>query len=190
MIKKISAIVLALVLCLSVVVVPVSAMDLDGSVIGYEVKFDKEYYNPGDEAVVSVYVNAAEGYELGTFMISIGFQSSVFKAEDNSDVKSTAVTNGAYQMLYADIANANFGWSAANIVTNIKNSCTAEENALYDAYMCIQGSRDASSSITNKNGLSNTKSITSSGGAALPAPGISMYTAAFTPSSSICTRTD
>lgn len=155
MIKKISAIVLALVLCLSVVVVPVSAVELNGAKQAFEVKFDKEYYNAGDTAIVSVYAKVAEGYEIGASYISIGLNSAVFAQADNSttDIQASLTTNDIAMFYFQDPSTLGVTWTTANQTTQINNASTAEEAALYDQYLRINLKKNTTSGYGTYNGL-------------------------------------
>ena len=156
MIKKISAIVLALVLCLSVVVVPVSAVELGDAKQAFEVKFDKEYYSAGDTAVVSVYVKAAEGYEIGASYLTIGLNSAVFPQGENSttDIKASLVTNGVGSTHFKDPATfSTVQWATSGQVSGMTSSNTADENALYDQYIRISLNKNTEDGTGTKNGF-------------------------------------
>lgn len=155
MIKKISAILLALVLCLSVVVVPVSALELGSAKIGYEIKLDKEYYSAGDTAIVSVYVNASEEYELGAGLFMIGMNSAVFSIDDNSteDLPGTAVGNDTMTTFYKTPDLFTWVWASTAQINAVSGSNTEAENEMYDQYLRITITRDTGSAIGNKNGI-------------------------------------
>ncbi len=156
MIKKISAIVLALVLCLSVVVVPVSAVELGSAKQAFEVKFDKEYYSAGDTAVVSVYAKVAEGYEIGASYIVIGLNSAVFPQAENTttNIKASLVTNGVGSTHFKDPATfSTVAWAPSAQVTAIKGANTADENALYDQYIKVSLNKNTDDGTGTKNGF-------------------------------------
>ena len=82
MIKKISAIMLALLICLSVMILPTSAaVELGDAQIAIALEWDKPYYNPGDTATLSIYVDAADDLSLYTGAITVGFNSSVISMD-------------------------------------------------------------------------------------------------------------
>lgn len=161
MIKKISAILLALVLCFSVVVVPASAYELaSGSEIAYVVELDKDYYSKGEMATVNVYLYGKEGLEFGTGAILIAMNSAVFDMSENvvADIKDTSTSGDAMASWYKDFTSASISWlTQATVLNNVKNSNTAEENAMYDQYLKIGLAKNTSGSHanigSNKNGL-------------------------------------
>lgn len=153
MIKKISAIVLALVLCLSVVVVPASALDLaDGSNIAFELKWDKEYYKGGDTAVLSVFMKVAEGYELHSGSIMIALNSAQIKEAADED-KDTVAANWITSDLYASAwkIGTNAAWSffaeSTTIGGKVETASTTEEAELFDTYNKLVVARDTNSDI-------------------------------------------
>ena len=130
MVKKISAILLALVLCLSVVVLPASAAMPDdltpptNGMVAY-LEWDKEYYMPGDEATLNVYVRFDEAIDmLMTGYMVIAFDNYI----DTSSVSFTP--SDLYDSIYKDL-NDNHTWMASTLVSKITAANTAEENALY-----------------------------------------------------------
>ena len=155
MIKKISAIVLALVLCLSVVVMPASALDLGSAEIGYEIKLDKEFYSAGDTAIVSVYINAKDTYELGTGLLMIGMSSAVFAQADNatSDISATAVGNETMQTFWKTPDLFTYAWASPAQISAVSGSNSEAENAMYDQYLRITIARATGTDYGTKNGL-------------------------------------
>lgn len=153
MVKKISAVLLALVLCFSVVVMPASAAgfasDYDlasGMNTAYKLEWDKTSYNPGDTAYLRVYMRVADGYELSTGNIAIGFNSSVITKADNpvATIKANAVASEAWTAYWKAPASCTVSWLPSSILSKIQKANTAEENALYDQYMKIVIGRDTS----------------------------------------------
>lgn len=160
MIKKISAIVLALVLCLSVVVMPASALELaSGMNVAFELKWDKEYYNPGDTATLSVYMKATDDLELATGSIIIGLNSAQITQADNpvADLKANAVGSDLWNSYWKDPASSQIAWLASAIVTRVETANSDAEKGIYDQYMKIVIARNTSGSHanagSNKNGL-------------------------------------
>lgn len=165
MVKKISAVLLALVLCLSVVVLPASAAGfaadytLAGKEIAYKIELDKTSYKAGDTAVVSVYLFVDDTKEFGTGALVFGMNSAVFAQADNAanDVKAGSTGNATFTSFYKATTNATWAWQPATIVNNISAGNTAEENANYDEYLKIVIARNLSGTHanagTNVNGL-------------------------------------
>lgn len=160
MIKKISAIVLALVLCLSVVVMPASAYTLgSGSEVAYEIRLDKDSYSAGDTVKISLFLYGKEGLEFGTGAIVIGMNSAVFAGtETPADIQASSTSGDAMASWYKDASAATWAWQTnATILTNIANGNTAEENAMFDQYLKIVLAKNASGSHanigSNKNGI-------------------------------------
>ena len=102
MVKKISALFLALVLCLTAMVVPVSALELGDAQIAFELKWDEEYYKAGDTAVLSVYMDAADELSLYTGSFIIGVNSAVFPTDINSqdDLRAGSTTSELFNSYY------------------------------------------------------------------------------------------
>lgn len=160
MIKKISAIVLALVLCLSVVVMPASAYTLgSGSEVAYEIRLDKDSYSAGDTVKISLFLYGKEGLEFGTGAIVIGMNSAVFAGtETPADIQASSTSGDAMASWYKDASAATWAWQTnETILTNIANGNTAEENAMFDQYLKIVLAKNASGSHanigSNKNGI-------------------------------------
>lgn len=152
MIKKISAVVLALVLCLSVIVVPASAanVELGSSKMAFALEWDKTSYSAGDTAYLSVYMNAAEDLPLFTGSFLIGLNSSVFTQADNpiATVKANATTSDLFAS-YWKTAETNLSWLASSVVTRVQAQNTAEENALFDQYLKFTAAKNASGTHEN-----------------------------------------
>lgn len=153
MIKKISAIVLALVLCLSVIVVPASAAGVNlpaDKKMAFSLEWDKASYSAGDTAILSVYMDAADDVPLFTGAFTIGLNSAVISQADNpiADVKANATTNDPFGTYWKPAAT-NLSWLAAAIVTKVKAQNTSEENALYDQYLKFTAAKNAAGSHAN-----------------------------------------
>lgn len=142
MIKKISAIVLALVLCLSIVVVPTSALS-DGMDVKYHVALDKEYVSAGDTVTVSLTLEVADDREWGTGAFVFGMNSAVFSMDDNAiaDIKASTTMSDLALSFYKDISSYAAWQTNATIINNIKTNNTDAENAMYDQYVKITFNR-------------------------------------------------
>jgi|GEM_PF-5768849 len=139
MIKKISAIVLAIVLCLSVVVVPASALELaDGMNISFELKWDKEYYAAGETATLSVFMKCSEDLQLGTGSLMFAFDSSVI----DTSVDPELISSDFWTSFWKDAANSAGWFTTTTILNKVTTANTADENSLYDSYYKIVISRD------------------------------------------------
>jgi len=169
MIKKISAVLLALVLCLSVVVLPASAAGFaddytlaEGKRIAYKLELDKASYNPGDTVTVKMYLYADSAIDLHTGSFLFAVNSALFDTTVNAanTVKATATSNAIYQSFYNDITALNWAWQAAAIKTRLQSASTEQENADYNEYLKIVLSRNTSGSHANA-GL-NTAGLTGS----------------------------
>ena len=156
MIKKIGAIVLALVLCLSVIVVPVSAakVELGDAQMAFKLEWDKESYSAGDTAYLSVYMDAADDLSLYTGSFLIGLNSSVFSQTDNpiATVKGNTEVSELFNSYWK--GSDNLSWLAASIVTRVQSANTEEENAKFDQYLKFTAARNSAGSHEN---VSNTK---------------------------------
>lgn len=157
MMKKIGAVLLALVLCLSVAVLPVSAgFDdgytlADGKRIAYKVELDKASYNAGETVTVKVFLKGDSGVEFHTGSMLFGVNSAVFDTTVNAanTVKATASANDTFSSFYNEITGLNWAWQAAAIKTRIATASTAEENELYNEYLKVVLSRNLSGSHPN-----------------------------------------
>ncbi len=152
MIKKISAVVLALVLCLSVIVVPASAakVELGSAKMAFSLEWDKASYSAGDTAYLSIYMDAADDLPLYTGSFIIGLNSAVFKQADNpiANVKANATTSDNFASYWKG-AVTNLSWLAARVVTRVKNANTAEENAKFDQYLKYSAAKNIAGTHTN-----------------------------------------
>ena len=140
MIKKISALLLALVLCLSVVVVPASALELAaGKNIAFELVWDKENYSAGDTAVLSVYMKASEAYELCNFTMTIALSTAQIKEAAEGDygtVKENTVYSELWESFFKDPGNTTISFltETSSVGAKIEAANTADEKALYDTF--------------------------------------------------------
>lgn len=152
MIKKISAVVLALVLCLSVIVVPASAVkaELGSGKMAFALEWDKASYSAGDTAYLSVYMNAEEATPLFTGSFLIGLNSSVFTQADNpiATVKANATTSDLFASYWKDAAT-NLSWLASTVVTRVQGANTEAENALFDQYLKFTAAKNIAGSHAN-----------------------------------------
>lgn len=146
MIKKISAVVLALVLCLSVIVVPTSALDLGDASVAFELKWDKEYYSAGETAYLQVFMKADENLELSTGNIIIGTNS----AQITQEYKHTDATASDLWLSFWK-APSSGGWQNTTTVNKIIAQNTEAENALYDQYLKVVIARDTQSGLSHEN---------------------------------------
>lgn len=153
MIKKISAIVLALMLCLSVVVMPTSAAGVtlgDGEQMAFAFEWDKPYYNPGDTAVLSIYMDAADDLSLYTGSFLFGLNSAVFSPDDNTqDALRDGSTTAEWFEAYYKPAESSISILAATIVSKVQTANTADENNLYDWYVKFTAAKNADGSHPN-----------------------------------------
>ena len=158
MMKKISAIILALVLCLSVMVVPAAAaVELGDAQIAIALEWDKEYYNPGDEAVLSIYVDAADDLSLFTGAITIGFNSAVINMADNpiATVKANATTSDTFASYYKT-ADGNTSWfTTATLLSKLQEMNTAEENEKFDTYLKFLIAKNTTGGWHENTGVNN-----------------------------------
>lgn len=158
MVKKISAVLLALVLCFSVVVLPVSAAGFDsdytladGKRIAYKVELDKDHYSAGDTVTVNVYLNVDSNTQIHTGSMAFGVNSAVFDTTENAaaTVKATATSNETFSSFYNEISGLNWAWQKAAIITRINTASTPEEQAAYDQYLKVVFTRNLSGSHEN-----------------------------------------
>ena len=146
MVKKISALFLALVLCLSVMVVPVSAaVELgDGAVIAFSLEWDQETYNAGDTATLSIYMDGNDSYSFATGSFLIALNSAQITQEDNpkEDLCANSTTSEAFNSWYVAASEAKLAWLADTVAPKVTAANTAEENALYDHYLKFVASKN------------------------------------------------
>lgn len=158
MIKKISAILLALVLCLSVVVVPASAaVELGDAQVAFALEWDKEYYSKGDTATLSIYMDAADDIELYTGSILIGLNSSVFNGTDNpiADVKANATSADWFDAFYKHPSTQLSYLTNAKQVGYVTDDSTEEEKATFDTYLKYTAAKRTDGSHENTSATKN-----------------------------------
>ena len=151
MIKKISALFLALVLCLSVMVVPASAaVELGSAQMAFSLEWDKESYSAGDTAVLSIYMDAADDLSLYTGSFVIGLNSAVISQDDNSldDIRANSTIADWFAAYYKE-GTTNLSWLATSVSPKVDAANTAEEKALYDHYIKFTAARNSAGSHEN-----------------------------------------
>lgn len=140
MIKKISALVLALVLCLSVVVMPASAagVDLGDATFAIALEWDKPSYKGGDTAILKLYADGADDLSFFTGAVTFGLSSDVFDStvHTNAVLRAGSTTADWFATYYMPGSSAIATVNATN-TTKIKNANTAAENELYDWYVKV-----------------------------------------------------
>lgn len=164
MVKKISAVLLALVLCFSVVVLPASAAGFDsgytfasGKAMAFKVELDKAAYNPGDDVIVKVYIRLSDTYELHTGSFTLGVDTTALDvttptgtaAVADTTTKATATTNATVSSFYNDATALNWGWQGSTIATRVEKASTEAEKAAYNNYLKITWTRNTSGSHAN-----------------------------------------
>ena len=158
--KKISVILLALVICLSAVVIPTSAYELGtSSEIAYEVKLDKEYYSAGETVTISLYLYGDESLQYDAGALVFGCHSDVFDQSENAaaDVKASATIGETAGTFYTDFSTMTWTWQTnTTIYNNIVTNNTDEENELFDQFIKVVVKRQSTSNGTHENS-SNTK---------------------------------
>lgn len=165
MIKKISAVVLALILCFSVVVLPASAAGFDASYalgadqkVAIKVELDKATYEPGETATVSVYVRADDASVFGAGGLVFGLNSAVFTQEDNkaATIKASSTANETYTSFYktANTSTWTAPLSGTNL-TKVVNGNTADENAAYDWFVKVVIARNMNGTHANAGALND-----------------------------------
>lgn len=151
MIKKIGAIALALVLCLSVIVVPASAakVELGDAKMAFSLEWDKASYSAGETAYLSVYMTA-DDLALATGSFLIGLNSSVISQADNpiETVKANAVTSDLFGSYWKKAAT-NLSWLNASVQPKVVAANTAEEQALYDNFLKYTAAKNIAGSHEN-----------------------------------------
>ena len=151
MVKKISAIFLALVLCLTAMVVPASAaVELGDAQMAFSLEWDKESYDAGETAVLSVYMDAADDLSLYTGSFVIGLNSAVISQDDNTldDIRANSTISEWFAAYYKD-GTTNLSWLATTIAPKVDAANTADEQALYDQYIKFTAARNSAGSHEN-----------------------------------------
>ena len=161
MIKKISALFLALVLCLSVMVVPGSALE-SGKKVGYRIELDADSYTKGSTVTVSLYMEFADSLEWTAGSVIFGM-SDVFVESQGAtttsymieDIKGTVTHNDAYSSIYKT-TDATWAWvTQAAVQTACKNST----EATYEKFLKLTVARSTAGS--HENATNTKKGITS-----------------------------
>lgn len=154
MIKKISALVLALMLCLSVVVMPASAagVELGDADIAFALEWDKSSYNAGETAYLSVYMDAKDDLSLYTGSFAIGLNSNVFTQADNDidTIRANVQEDEVFFSIYKSTASQ-LAWLATTVVPKVQAANTDKENELYDQYLKFSAAKNTSGSHENAN---------------------------------------
>ncbi len=148
MVKKISALILALVLCLSVVVVPASAdVELGDAQLAFSLEWDKESYQPGETATLSIYMDADDALSLYTGSFLIGVSSEVFPTDLNSqaDLRANSTTSELFNSYYK-AGETNISVLASTVVPKVQAANTAEENEYYDWYIKFTAAKNTGGS--------------------------------------------
>lgn len=160
MVKKISALVLALVLCLSVVVVPASAgVDLGDDTFAIALEWDKSSYQAGETAYLSVYADGADDVSFFTGTITFGVSSDVFDpaVHTTAYLKENTETAEWFNAYYKSAAEGAIAQLATSVANNVTAANTAEEKELYDWYVKIGFAKNGSgwheNTSTTKNGF-------------------------------------
>ena len=153
MIKKISAIAIALILCLSVIVVPASAAKVEVSgdhQLAFALEWDKASYSAGETAKLSVYMTAADDKALATGSFVIGLNSAVISQDDNpiETVKSNAEENETFRS-YWKSPTTNLSWLNKSVAPRVDSVNTPEEQSLYNHYLKFTAAKDINGTHAN-----------------------------------------
>ena len=149
MVKKISALVLALVLCLSVVVVPASAgVELGDDTFAIALEWDKSSYQAGETAYLSVYADGADDVSFYTGTITFGVSSAVFDpaVHTTAYLKENTETAEWFNAYYKAAADGAISQLATSVANNVTAANTAEEKELYDWYVKIGFAKNSAGS--------------------------------------------
>lgn len=156
MVKKISAVVLALVLCLSVIIIPVNAAGFDssytfadGKTSAFKIELDSANYSAGDTVTVNVYAYFADdAAEIKSSYLTFGFSSDVFEVPDKTEIPSTV--SAEWDAYWKSDMSAQYAYvTASKIVDAMTAANSAEENANYDTYLKVNAAQD-SSKVTDR----------------------------------------
>lgn len=162
MIKKISALLLALVLCVTAVVMPVSALE-SGKTVGYRIELDADSYTAGSKVTVKLYMEFAEDKEWGAGSVIFGM-SDVFVESQGAtstsymidEIKSTVTHNDVFTSTYKTPAeNATWAWVTASTIVN--NCINNSSEATYEKFLKLTVAKNTGGSHeyagSTKNGL-------------------------------------
>lgn len=165
MVKKISALVLALVICLSVVVMPMSVsaakVELNGQDIAFAFEWDQAYYHPGDTAYLSIYMDANDDLTLYTGSFVFGLSSTIFDPtadeHQNTALQASATMAEWFNAYYKAPDQGQVTQLATKVVAQVQAANTEEENKLYDWYIKFTAGKNSAgwheNSGTTKNGF-------------------------------------
>lgn len=163
MVKKISAVILALILCLSVMVLPATAAGFDDSYtfadgIGsaFKIELDKTSYNAGDIVTVNVYARFAdETRELKSGSMMFGVNSAqIDKADSFNASITTATANATWDAYWKTPESTQFAWQAnATIINRVTAACTTDAG-VYDTLLKVAMAQDVNKVTDTKHGVS------------------------------------
>lgn len=161
MIKKISALLLALVICVTAVVMPVSALE-SGKTVGYRIDIDADGYKAGSKVTVKLYMEFAEDKEWGAGAIMFAM-NNIFVESQAGDkaaattVQSSATYNDVYTSTYKVGANATWGWMTDTVAGKIATGNTLEGESAYEKYLKLTVAKNSAGThkycASTKNGL-------------------------------------
>ena len=162
MVKKISAVIMALVLCLSAAVLPAYAgFDEDysfaeGIGTAFKIELDKEYYNAGDIVTVNVYARFAdETRELksGTMMFAVN-SAQIDKSDSFNSSITTATANSTWETYWKSPESTQFAWQTnTTIINRVTAACTTDAG-VYDTYLKVAMAQDVNKVTDIKHGIS------------------------------------
>lgn len=162
MVKKISAVIMALVLCLSAAVLPAYAgFDEDysfaeGIGTAFKIELDKEYYNAGDIVTVNVYARFAdETRELksGTMMFAVN-SAQIDKSDSFNSSITTATANSTWETYWKSPESTQFAWQTnKTIINRVTEACTTDAG-VYDTYLKVAMAQDVNKVTDIKHGIS------------------------------------
>lgn len=150
MMKKIGAVLLALVLCLSVAVLPVYAgFNSDytlasGKSVAYKIELDKPSYKAGETVTVKLFMRIQDADQLNGAALTFAVNSALFDLTENAadTVKTTATLSDNAATLFKAPKDYQWAWLSGTPLTRLTQANTAEENALYDSYLKTSLARD------------------------------------------------
>ena len=159
MVKKISAIILALVLCFSVVVLPANAMGFDdgytfapGKTSAFKVELDKASYNKGDVVTVRVYLRLADpAAEIKSGYLTIGYNSAAFGSVNTNSLN--AVTSSVWDYSWKEPNSSQWATVSGTILNRVLGAATEQEKALYDTYLRVALALDETKDFDNTHGV-------------------------------------
>lgn len=157
MMKKIGAVLLALVLCLSVAVLPVYAgFNSDytlasGKSVAYKIELDKPSYKAGETVTVKLFMRIPDADQLNGAALTFAVNSALFDLTENAadTVKTTATLSDNAATLFKKPSDYQWSWVSGTALTRLTQANTAEENALYDSYLKAALARDMNGTHEN-----------------------------------------